>query len=56
MQIEHNLNDERYQNVSLGMQLKPTTKVVDNPASLKADAFKLLRYTNIFGMFERFNN
>ena len=42
--------------MSIGIQLKPTTKVVDDPAGLKADAFKLLRYTDIFGMFEKFNN
>lgn len=56
MQVLHTLKDEDYQNISVAIQLKPKTKVVKDPEGLRADASKIQRYVNIFGMFESFKN
>lgn len=56
MQVLHQFKNENYQNISVGIQLKPKIKVVDDPEELKADAKKLQRYVNIFGMIEKFKN
>ena len=56
MQVLHTLKDENYQNISVGIQLKPKTKVVNDPVAFRADATKIQRYVNIFGMIETFKN
>ena len=56
MQVLHNFKNESYQNISVGIQLKPKTKVVDDPVAFRADATKIQRYVNIFGMVETFKN
>ena len=52
MQVLHQFKDDKYKNISIGIELKPSKKVIDDPEGLKADAYKFLRYVNIFGMFE----
>ena len=46
----------RYSNISVGIQLKPKAKVVEEPEALDADAHKIQRYVTIHGQFETYQN
>ena len=56
MQILHTFRDHRYSNISVGIQLKPKAKVVEEPEALDADAHKIQRYLTIHGNFESYQN